>query len=77
MCMSIVSNSHGVTVFNTVLQYLSLLVGSDPSVLSTRVILQSSNKPSFPIISLVIIPPESKFIGGRTYVLQTTYFTGK
>ena len=31
----------------------------------------------FPIILLVIIPAESKFISGRTYVLQSTYFTGK
>ena len=31
----------------------------------------------FPIIFFVIIPPDSKFISGGTYVLQTTYFTGK
>ena len=31
----------------------------------------------FSIILLVIIPPESKFISDRAYVLQTTYFRGK
>ena len=35
---SIVFNPYGVTVFSTLLQYSSLLVGSDPSVLSIRVI---------------------------------------
>ena len=34
-------NPYGVTVFSTLLQYSSLLLGSDPFVLSIRVILQS------------------------------------
>ena len=33
-----------VIVFSTILQYSSILVGSDPSALSIRVILQSSKK---------------------------------
>ena len=39
------SCSTGVTVFSTLFQYSSLLVGSDPLVLLIRVILQSSKKP--------------------------------